>query len=69
MHRNTGGLPPGGNPFYEQVFEQHYRALYRFVLRLGLSEADSHDVAQEVYLRIVRQNEPDRLRATPRAYL
>lgn len=58
-----------GHGFFERVFESHHDALKRFILRFGVGEQQSHDISQEVYLRIVRQNEPDKLKQSPRAYL
>lgn len=59
----------GDQHFVRDVFEKHHEALRRFILRLGVSEQNSQDIAQDVYLRLTRQNDPEKLRDAPRAYL
>ncbi len=58
-----------GQNFMREVFEQHHKALLQFVGRLGIDEQKRHDVVQEVYLRIARQGDPEKLKYTPRSYL
>ena len=55
--------------FVREVFERHHEALQRFILRLGVDVQNSLDITQEVYLRIARQNEPEKLKNAPRTYL
>ncbi len=62
-------LSPKRQQFFKRVFERHHAALCKFILRLGVSEQNCSDIAQDVYLRIVRQDDPDKLKQAPRSYL
>lgn len=55
--------------FYQSIYKNHHTALCRFLFRVLKSQDNVEDVAQGVYLRIVRQNEPDKLEQNPRSYL
>lgn len=63
------GLSPENRAFYQHVFTKHHLAVHRFIRRMGLTEDSARDIVQDVYLRIVRQNEPTKLAQAPRAYL
>jgi RNA polymerase sigma-70 factor (ECF subfamily) len=62
-------LEPEERSFYQNIFKKHHLPLYRFVRGLGVGQSDALDIVQDVYLRIVRQNQPQKLAVTPRAYL
>lgn len=64
-----GRLSSEDRDFYQNTFKKHHLALYRFICRMGVAKDRAQDIAQDVYLRIVRQNEPAKLAQTPRAYL
>ena len=49
---------PAANPGLEQVFMDHYEAVYRTAYRITGNGGDAEDVLQTVFLRLVRQ--PDR---------
>jgi RNA polymerase sigma-70 factor (ECF subfamily) len=52
----------------EKLFEQHSDALQAFFYRRVRAKPDAADLAQEVYLRILRVADPDAIR-NPEAYL
>lgn len=52
----------------EKLFEQHRDALQAFFHRRVRAKPDAADLAQEVYLRILRVTDPDTIR-NPEAYL
>jgi RNA polymerase sigma factor (sigma-70 family) len=52
----------------ERLFEQHRDALQAFLYRRVRTKPDAADLAQEVYLRILRVADPDAIR-NPEAYL
>ena len=52
----------------EGLFARHRTALQAFFFRRLRTKADAADLAQEVYLRILRVNDPDTIR-NPQAYL
>jgi DNA-directed RNA polymerase specialized sigma24 family protein len=52
----------------EQVFRERYRPLYSFFLRRTRSAPDAAELAQEVYLRILRVQDFDAIRE-PEHYL
>ncbi len=69
-------LPPSdkdpGQPrvdLVEDLFEHHNQALQRFLARRLDSRDDVSEVAQEVYLRLMRLKDDAKLTAHPRAYL
>ena len=39
----------------EQIYDEHGQALYAFFLNLCRSEADAHDLLQEVFVKLARQ--------------
>jgi len=55
--------------FYEGVYEQYKGDVKRFLQRQGLQADVASDLLHDVYYRIIRQNEPDKLSEKPRAYL
>ena len=56
------------NALVEGLFARHRTALQAFFFRRLRTKADAADLAQEVYLRILRVNDPDTIR-NPQAYL
>jgi len=54
--------------FVESLFAQHRRALQAYFRRRLRSKADAADLAQEVYLRMLRLTDPGAIR-NPQAYL
>ena len=52
----------------ERLFTRHRNALQAFFFRRLRTKADAADLAQEVYLRMLRVNDPDTIR-NPEAYL
>ncbi len=37
-----------------ELFDRHYLAVFRFLRRMGLPQADAEDLTQDVFLRIVQ---------------
>jgi RNA polymerase sigma-70 factor, ECF subfamily len=58
--------PPGE---LENLFREHHERIFRTAHRITGSAADSEDVLQTVFLRLVRNQETQDLSANPRAYL
>lgn len=54
--------------FVERLFARHRNALQAFFFRRLRIKADAADLAQEVYLRMLRVSDPDSIR-NPEAYL
>jgi RNA polymerase sigma factor (sigma-70 family) len=52
----------------EKLFAEHGRALQRYLARRLRTKADASDLAQEVYLRMLRVTDPDAIR-NPQRYL
>src|SRR5512134_3489968 len=52
----------------ERLFTRHRAALQAFFFRRLRTKADAADLAQEVYLRMLRVNDPNTIR-NPEAYL
>jgi RNA polymerase sigma-70 factor (ECF subfamily) len=52
----------------ERLFARHRNALQTFFFRRLRTKADAADLAQEVYLRMLRVSDPDTIR-NPEAYL
>ena len=50
------------NALVEGLFARHRTALQAFFFRRLRTKADAADLAQEVYLRILRVNDPDTIR-------
>ena len=69
VKRLDGTLSPESAEFYEHFFSRHQMSLYRFVRRLGVADEVARDLVQDVYLRLIRQNEPARLAKSPRGYI
>ena len=55
--------------FFKEIYDKHHHALCAFLYKLGLPQDRHADISQDVYLRLVRQNEPDKLNIAPRMYL
>jgi RNA polymerase sigma factor (sigma-70 family) len=62
-------LSPQNREFYQNVFKNHHLSLCRFLRQLRVADDQASDLIQDVYLRIVRQNEPHKLAQSPRGYL
>jgi RNA polymerase sigma-70 factor (ECF subfamily) len=58
--------PPGE---LENLFRKHHEQIFRTAHRITGSAADSEDVLQTVFLRLVRNQETQDLLANPKAYL
>jgi RNA polymerase sigma factor (sigma-70 family) len=56
------------DPFVAHLAAEHGEDLLRFIARRARSAADARDIAQEVYVRLLRMDRKDRIR-DPRAYL
>jgi len=54
--------------FVERLFAEHGRALQGYLARRLRTKADAPDLAQEVYLRMLRVSDPDAIR-NPQLYL
>jgi len=44
-------------PDLERLYDEHAQALFAFLLNFTRSEADTHDVLQEVFIKLARQPE------------
>jgi RNA polymerase sigma factor (sigma-70 family) len=69
VKRLDGTLSPESAEFFQHFFSRHQVSLYRFVRSLGVADDLARDLVQDVYLRLIRQNEPAKLAKTPRGYL
>ena len=58
--------PPGE---LEILFREHHEQIFRTAYRITGSAADAEDVLQTIFLRLVRNQETQDLKANPRAYL
>lgn len=56
------------DPFVARLAADHGEDLLRFLSRRARTAADAREVAQEVYVRLLRMDRKDRIR-DPRAYL
>src|SRR5215475_4498893 len=54
--------------FVERLFSEHRRALQAYFHRRIRTKSDAPDLAQEVYLRMLRVSDPDAIR-NPQLYL
>lgn len=61
-------MPRAVDPFVARLAIDHGEDLLRFLQRRARSAADAREVAQEVYVRLLRMERKDRIR-DPRAYL
>lgn len=52
-----------------QLYDEHAQALFAFVLNLTRNEADTYDVLQEIFLKLVRQPQRFAEARSPRAFL
>jgi len=52
-----------------QVYDEHAQALFAFVLNLTRNETDTHDVLQEIFLKLARQPSLLDKAQSPRAFL
>lgn len=55
--------------FFEKIFDAHYRELIHLLRRLPINQDDVEDLAQDVLVRVIQQNEPEKLKEKPKAYL
>jgi RNA polymerase sigma-70 factor (ECF subfamily) len=62
-------LPAGPPGELERLFREHHEQIFRTAHRITGSAADSEDVLQTIFLRLVRNQETQDLSANPRAYL
>ena len=53
----------------ESVYRDHAPSLHRFLLRLTRNEADTHDVLQEIFVRLARSPQLLEGVAAPRSFL
>src|SRR5215470_7477482 len=58
----------GRRGFVERLFAEHGRALQAYLYRRLRIKAEAPDLAQEVYLRMLRVSDPDAIR-NPQLYL
>lgn len=65
---STGADIPASHGL-RQIYDNHDRPLRAFLSRLLPSEDEISDVAQEVYLRVLRLDSLSRLEPNPRAYI
>ena len=61
-------MPDSPKQMVERLFAQHRRRLVAFFSRRLRTKADAPDLAQEVYLRMLRISDPDAIR-NPELYL
>ena len=66
MRRAMDGV--GRRRFVEKLFAEHGRALQAYLSRRLRSKSQAPDLAQEVYLRMLRVSDPEAIRA-PQLYL
>ena len=62
-------IPNERAEFVRRLYTRHDQALHRFLGAMLRSPEDVDEVAQDVYLRIIRQEDFDKLLEYPRAYL
>ena len=53
----------------EDVFQEHYRLVYRTAYSVTGSAQEAEDVLQTVFLQLLRRGVPPNLRKNPKAYL
>ncbi len=53
----------------ERLYEQHYEPVYRYLILTGSSRADSDEILQEAFLRLLRFNAAGNAIAEPRNWL
>jgi len=61
-------MPRPAKKFVERLFAEHQSGLLAFFSRRVRAKADARDLAQEVYLRLLRVSDVDAIR-NPEAYL
>lgn len=64
----TTGHPKGSSRLAALAFEQFRSGLYRFLLRRLRGTGNAEDLAQEVYLRLLRSVDPGQVKC-PQAYV
>ena len=64
--QHVEGTPPNPSPL-AAVFEQHHGLVFRTAYRITGNAADAEDVLQTVFLRLLRQGEPEMRQ--PESYL
>ncbi|NIB38643.1 RNA polymerase sigma factor [Pseudomaricurvus alkylphenolicus] len=55
--------------FYEEIYRQYNSVITGFFRRHGYTQDEALDELQNVYFRVIRQNQPEKLVDTPKAYL
>ncbi len=68
LTRLGAGMEPSSKPLLQRLFEQHRSALEAFFYRRIRTKRDAGDLAQEVYLRLLRVNRSDAIQ-NPEGYL
>jgi len=56
-------------PGFEEIFQEHYHMTYRTAYGVTGSSQDAEDIAQTIFLRLLRRKFPPDLKKNPRAYL
>jgi RNA polymerase sigma factor (sigma-70 family) len=65
---STKGRPQASTPLATLAYEQFHSGLYRYLLRRLGSAQNAEDLAQEVYLRLLRTADPGQVKY-PQAYV
>jgi RNA polymerase sigma factor (sigma-70 family) len=65
---NNSKRPRSASELAESAFAQYVKALHRYLMRRLENAQNAHDLAQEAYLRLVRLEHSELVRA-PQAYL
>ena len=55
-------------PEFEAIFREHYRLTYRTAYAITGSAEDAEDVAQTIFMRLLRRGSPPDLKRSPGAY-
>jgi RNA polymerase sigma-70 factor (ECF subfamily) len=56
-------------PGFEEIFQEHYHMTYRTAYGVTGNSQDAEDIAQTIFLRLLRRKFPPDLMKNPRAYL
>jgi len=56
-------------PGFEEIFHEHYHMAYRTAYGVTGNSQDAEDIAQTIFLRLLRRKFPPDLTKNPRAYL
>jgi len=55
--------------FYEGIYTQYRAVIHKFLLNHGISADHAGDMLHDVYVRLLRQNNPEKLNDSPKAFL